>query len=274
MRWPIPTIILALPILTFLAYACTDSTTLVEPDQVGGVISFTIVSGQDQVAHPGEELPEPLVVQATEIGADGKEVIVPGVVVNFVVTSGGGSVWAGAAATDKDGIAADYLTLGPEYYVTNRVEVRSVDSDGQKHVWDTFNAMAKEDATPPEVEFVLCSPHPDNPQWPADDCSFGGGDKFSPGDEYLLFVDAIDGLDPVTGRAGLAPTFSATVSGQPVYGAAIAESDDPPGFQATSPVLVVPPEYKGGETIPIVVWVEDDDQNIGTAVGELIVAKK
>jgi len=274
MRWRIPTIALAVPILAFLAYACTDSTILVEPAETGGVISFAIISGQDQVAHPDQELPEPLVVQATEMGADGKEAVVSGVVVNFVVTFGGGSVWAGAAATDKDGIAADYLTLGPEYYVTNRVEVRSVDSDGQKHVWDTFTAMAKEDATPPWVSFVLCSPDPDNPQYPAEDCSFGGGDTFSPGDEYLIFVDAVDYWDPVTRRAGMSTVFDGRVDGQPVFGVAIATSDDPPSFQATSPVLVVPPEYKGGETIPIVVWVIDDDRNIGTAVGELVVAKK
>ena len=166
------------------------------------------------------------------------------------------------------------MTLGPEYYVTNSVEVRSVDSDGQKHVWDTFTAMAKEDATPPDVSFVLCSPDPDNPQYPAEDCSWEWGDQFLPGDEYLIFVDVVDDYDPVSGLAGMSTIFDGTVDGQPVFGVAIATGDGPPAFLATSPVLIVPPDYKGGETISIVVWVDDDYGNRGTAVGELIVAKK
>jgi len=272
MRWRIPLNIFAVPILTLWAFACTDSTTQVEPDQTGGVISLAIISGQDQVSHPGHELSEPLLVQATEM-VGGKETSVAGVVVNFVVTAGGGSVWAGAAATDNDGFAADYLTLGPEYYVPNTVEVRSVDAIGQKHVWGTFTARAQEDATPPEVEVNFCRPHPDNPSWPAEDCS--ARDRYLPGDEYIVVVHVYDPHDPVTGRADIACTFDAWIDGQLTWGIALDCPFDPdfPGYTGTTPVQLVPVEYKGGEVISVTVSVTDYE-NTTTATTELLVAKK
>jgi len=271
MRWRIPLVVLAVPILAFLAYACTDSTTLVEPDEIGGAISLTIIAGQDQAALPGEELADPLVVQATEMGQDGKEEPVPGVVVNFVVTQGGGSVYAGAAATDKNGFAADYLTVGPEYG-TNRVEVRSVDSNGQKQVWGTFTARAVEDAIPPDVShFGVCRPDPE--YYPDRLLPGECPAQFLPGDLYMISAFADDGFecgeDPCEIR-GMWETIEGQTSPMFPWDGAYGRSP----VQAFSyEAYVVPANHKGG-SIPIVVTAEDASGNIGTRVGELIVAKK
>ena len=45
---------------------------------------------------------------------NGEVVPVDNELVNFVVVGGGGSMFAGAALTNKKGIAKDFWTLGPE----------------------------------------------------------------------------------------------------------------------------------------------------------------
>ncbi len=69
---------------------------------------------------------------------------VKGALVNFRVVTGGGSVFAGAALTNSDGIARDYWTLGSAPGV-NTIEVRAVDPEtGDKQVFGEFTAYGIE----------------------------------------------------------------------------------------------------------------------------------
>ncbi len=100
-------------------------------------MSLLIVSGNQQQAVAGTQLPSPLVVRVT----DASDLPVPGQVVNFVVSSGGGSVFAGTALTDADGEAADLWTLGTSTADSQRVEVRAVTSSGTPIVFAVFRAV-------------------------------------------------------------------------------------------------------------------------------------
>ncbi|HEV8453492.1 MAG TPA: Ig-like domain-containing protein, partial [Gemmatimonadales bacterium] len=101
-------------------------------------ISLLIVSGDGQSAVVGTELVNPLVIKATD--SKGKPLI--GMTVNFRVTGGGGSVFAGAAITDIKGVAEDYWTLGTSSVQSQTLEVRAVSSTGEKQVFGVFTANA------------------------------------------------------------------------------------------------------------------------------------
>ena len=103
-----------------------------------GQISLLIVSGNGQSGVVGTELPQPLVIKAT----NSKGAIIPGLTVNIRVTNGNGSMFAGSASTDGKGVAADYWTLGTSTAQVQRVEVRAVLSTGQKQVYGVFTATA------------------------------------------------------------------------------------------------------------------------------------
>ncbi len=121
--------------LGFLAASCTGTPTApANPDD----LSLLIVGGDQQSAPAGTELPLPLTVQAT--GPRGAALV--GVVLNFHVTSGGGSVFAGSAITNRDGRASEYWTLGPVPGEPQTLEVRAVTAAGVKQVVGTFNATA------------------------------------------------------------------------------------------------------------------------------------
>jgi uncharacterized protein YjdB len=124
--------IAALMCLALGVASCSDSTA---PEDAGPIL-LKIIGGDEQTGVVGEELPEPLVVKATnDRGRPLRRYLV-----NFVVTQGDGSVYAGAAMTNWRGIAQDYLTLGPEPG-ENIVEVRAVNSwTGKKQLFDTFTA--------------------------------------------------------------------------------------------------------------------------------------
>jgi uncharacterized protein YjdB len=129
--------------------ACGDSSS-VAPD--AGVLSLTILSGDNQTGEVETELPEPLTILLEE-SVRNKTKPVAGTLVNFVITQGGGSVYAGAALTDADGRAAEYWTLGPTPG-TNRLEARAVTGMGEKLVYDVFTAWAEL----PEVVSVVVEP--------------------------------------------------------------------------------------------------------------------
>lgn len=99
-------------------------------------ISLLIVSGNAQSGVAGTELTQPLVVKVT----NSKGQSVAGVVVNFRVTSGGGSLYAGSASSDLKGVAADYWTLGTAIAQPQTVEVRAVLPTGEKQVYGVFTA--------------------------------------------------------------------------------------------------------------------------------------
>jgi len=67
---------------------------------------------------------------------------VEGALVNFVVSEGSGTVWAGAALTDDSGIAREWWTLGTRTSETQVLEVRVVGRNGTRLVYGTFTATA------------------------------------------------------------------------------------------------------------------------------------
>jgi hypothetical protein len=98
-----------------------------------------VVSGDLQTAPAGEELAQPLVARVV----DDRNRPVKNQLVNFVVISGGGSVFAGAALTNADGEARERWRLGTVAGDTQRVEARAVDpSTGAPIVFATFRAVA------------------------------------------------------------------------------------------------------------------------------------
>ena len=109
------------------------------PKSPGPPASLTIVSGDQQHGTVGTELPNPLVVKVVD--ANGNSI--QGQAVNFRVTAGGGSVFAGTSNTNADGIAQERWTLGTVAGAGQTLEARAVDnSTGQALVFATFHATA------------------------------------------------------------------------------------------------------------------------------------
>ena len=102
-----------------------------------GEIALLIVSGDGQSGPFNTELPDPLVVKATKPNGNPLK----NQIVNFVVVEGGGSVFAGVALTNTQGLAQEFWTLGTPGPQT--LEVRAVDpATGEKIVFGTFTATA------------------------------------------------------------------------------------------------------------------------------------
>ena len=91
--------------------------------KVGPPAALLIVSGQAKTAVVGTELPQPLQVRVVD--AEGNPV--PGQIVNFRVTSGGGTVFAGASITSENGEARERWTLGTSTSQLQRLEARAID---------------------------------------------------------------------------------------------------------------------------------------------------
>lgn len=100
-------------------------------------LSLDVVSGDGQSAVVGAQL-APLIVKVTSAGNP-----VAGQVLNFLVVSGGGSVYGGTELTDSHGIAQELWTLGTNASQFQKVEVRAVDANtGAQKVFATFTANA------------------------------------------------------------------------------------------------------------------------------------
>src|SRR5690606_41740693 len=126
--------ILGVVLLVAAGAACRNDLPTEAPTT--GEIRFSIVSGNEQRAPAGSELPQPVVVRLE----DGRGRPLAGRLVNFVVTKGGCHVFAGAAITNEDGLAKDWWTLGPQSG-ENALEVRAVNSTtGQRIVYGRFRA--------------------------------------------------------------------------------------------------------------------------------------
>src|SRR6266566_2470797 len=121
--------------LAILTLSCIPDATA--PSHPGPIV-LSVVSGSGQSSAVGTELAQPLVIRA----ADSAGSPISDVTVNYVVTSGGGSVYAEAVSTDASGLAADYWTLGTSTTQAQRLEVRSVSSSGVKQVFGVFTATA------------------------------------------------------------------------------------------------------------------------------------
>lgn len=127
-------------VTVFLASCGKDSPTA--SNKVGPPAQLTIVGGDAQTTAVGKELPNPLVVKVMD--ANGHAIA--GQAVNFRVTAGGGSVFAGTSITNADGIAQERWTLGIAARVDQSVEARAVDNNtGQALVFATFHATAVPD---------------------------------------------------------------------------------------------------------------------------------
>lgn len=113
------------------------------------IASLVIVDGDGQTATAGTELPRALTARALNAGGG----TIPGVVVSFRVTSGGGSVFAGAATTDASGVARERWILGTNAAVAQRVEARAVGAGGAV-IAATFTAAA---VPGPAVKMVVAS---------------------------------------------------------------------------------------------------------------------
>jgi alpha-tubulin suppressor-like RCC1 family protein len=125
-------------LLGLLAAACNG-------EVVGGgqrPARVVVVSGDLQRDTVGKELAQPLVVRVV----DERDKPVKNQLVNFVVTAGGGSVFAGSALTNGQGEARERWTLGTVAGDTQRVEARAVDAaTGQAIVFETFRAVGVPD---------------------------------------------------------------------------------------------------------------------------------
>jgi hypothetical protein len=117
-------------------YACGDRD-VTGPDTVPAAID--IVSGEGQSGRVAEELSQPLVVRVLNAGGQP----LAGQLVNFRVVKGGGSVFAGSALTNADGLAQERWTLGKSVADSQIVEARVVDaSTGGALVSGRFFATA------------------------------------------------------------------------------------------------------------------------------------
>src|SRR5438093_11551469 len=96
----------ALLVLSFAVSACgSDSPTQL---RAGRAAAMELVAGDGQSGGVGKELPNALVVKVL----DSANIVVPNQIVNFRVIQGGGSVFAGAAITNANGLAQERWTLG------------------------------------------------------------------------------------------------------------------------------------------------------------------
>lgn len=137
-----------------LLVACagpTDNNSITEP------LTMSIVSGDGQQGVPGSELPDPLVARIED--ARGRPVV--GQIVNFRVVSGGGSVFAGAAISNRTGLVQERWTLG--FSDVQRVEARAVDATtGEPLTFAVFTATFI-DSAPPFTFNVNAFPNPAQP---------------------------------------------------------------------------------------------------------------
>jgi hypothetical protein len=132
------------PSLVFIAGALLSACDLPAGPEISPELSLAIVSGDSQIGAPGTELPLPL----TAVVQDARGRPVRNQLVNFQITAGGGSVFAGAAVSDRDGVVREWWTLGPEPGV-NTLEARAVHpATGEKLVFATFTAIGEDEPAP------------------------------------------------------------------------------------------------------------------------------
>jgi hypothetical protein len=159
-------------------------------DPAAGPLSLRVISGDNQTAPPGTELPNPLVARVE----DARGHPVSGQVVNFRVVSGGGSVFAGVAISGRDGIVQERWTLGPAG--PQQLEARAIDNEtGAKLTFAIFTATLT-DAQPPVVSNVAASP-PNPTTGTPFDLTAVVSDTFTGGSNIVAASYAVDSGPPV-----------------------------------------------------------------------------
>src|SRR5258706_124430 len=149
-----------------------------------GQLSLSVVSGDNQTAPPGTELPNPIVARVE----DSRGRAVGGQIVNCVVVSGGGSVFAGAAISGRDGIVQERWTVG--FSGPQQVEARAVDNvTGAKLTFAIFTAPLP-DVQPPVVTNVASSPANPFPRSPFD-LTAVVSDTFTGGSDIAGATDSV-----------------------------------------------------------------------------------
>ena len=131
--------------LALLLMACGSNPT--EPPPLPeSTLALAVVAGDAQAQTVGTELSTPIVVKVTKVvNAPTAAVVeepVPGQIVNWVVVSGGGHVFAGSGITDSLGQVKERWTLGTTAG-TQVLEARAVDATtGEPIVFDRVDATA------------------------------------------------------------------------------------------------------------------------------------
>ncbi len=153
----------ALPLITatILLISCSSESNPTNPGPdtdaiLAQGVNLSIIQGNGQIAAVTDTLPDACIVEVRAPG--GAQDIgnpIPGVLINFVVTEGGGSVYAGSALTDTLGRAADLWALGVTAGA-QRMQARAVRSDGTPVVYETFEATA-EPGPPAELDIDVNS---------------------------------------------------------------------------------------------------------------------
>jgi hypothetical protein len=130
----------ALPAVTLLlGAACSRDATPTATRPTPTSVSLDVVSGGGQSAQAGKQLANPIVVKVVDASLGFP---VPGYLVNWVITSGGGTTFVGASETNWQGIAQNYWTLGSAVG-TQTLEVRAISSvNGQPLTFATISATA------------------------------------------------------------------------------------------------------------------------------------
>jgi hypothetical protein len=125
--------------LLSLAIACGGGDTSAPSRVQPSAVSLDVVSGGDQSALIGQTLPAPLVVRIT---ARVRGVPAAGMVVNWIVVTGAGSMFVTATQTDNKGETRNWWTLGTSPG-DQQVQVRAVDpTTGERLVFASVNAHA------------------------------------------------------------------------------------------------------------------------------------
>lgn len=162
----------------------------------GPPVAMTVQAGDSQTAHAGAPVPVPPAVQLH----DSFNNPIPGVIVTFSVTAGGGFVANASDTTDANGAASASWTLGAAGSNTLQASVATSGVTGNPH---TFTATAQAGGTPTQA--IVAS-----------------GDSQTGLIGYAInFAPSLEVLDSANGPvSGVPVTFAVTSGGGSITGAA------------------------------------------------------
>jgi hypothetical protein len=130
--------IAAILIVAGSVFGCAGDTSIVDPRGV----TIRAQSGDAQIGFPGVKLPVPISVAVTDRNGQA----LPGVVVQFSVTGGGGQLAPYSAGTDANGVASTTWTLG----TSAETQSASAKVSNSPEIHAEFSATAK----PPIMSIV------------------------------------------------------------------------------------------------------------------------
>jgi hypothetical protein len=107
------------------------------PSPPAAISAVQIVSGNNQTAPGGADVPSPLVGRVVDVSGNP----LAGRTLNFIVKTGGGAMFVGSSTSDTSGQISDRWTLG-SVAGAQSVEVRGSDGATGGTVYATFNATA------------------------------------------------------------------------------------------------------------------------------------